>query len=154
MPLCLCVKPFPPSRFPSTTMPTTDLSAPLNRNEHAFGFWQNLTEGGPLYILFHILTALGVVVAIFTITRRFPLPWMLFASCMPFIWGSAAAHIGFLGKTIALVSESSTPPAILATRFTYDIVDFNWACIISVLLMVISWFARPRRLRHRDSINH
>jgi len=83
-------------------------------------------------------------VALFTIIRRLPLPWMLFASCMPFIWGSAAAHIGVLEQIIGLRLDSSTPVAVQAARFSYDIVAFNWACIISLLFMVISLLVRAK----------
>jgi hypothetical protein len=120
------------------------LSPDFSSPDHAFSFWQHLIDGGPLYILFQFLFVAWVFVALFTIFRRLPLPWMLFASCMPYIWGSAAAHIGVLEQVIGLTLDSSTPVAVQAARFSYDIVAFNWACIISLLLMAISLLARPK----------
>ena len=73
----------------------------------ATDFSQRLVEMGPLNLICHFLFVASVVGALVTILRRAALPWMLFMSCWPFIWASAAAHVGFISALVGL--DASAP---------------------------------------------
>ena len=105
-------------------------------------FWQQLIEGGPLYLLFHLLFVISVVLALVIVLRRSALPWMLFVSCMPFIWASAAAHISFVSHLMVL--DSTAPPATLIAPFLYATRLFNWGCVVSLAFIALAFLCRPK----------
>jgi hypothetical protein len=105
-------------------------------------FWQQLMEGGPLYLLFHLLFAISVVLALVVVLRRSALSWMLLVSFMPFIWASAAAHISFVSHLMVL--DSTAPPATLIAPFLYATRLFNWGCVVSVVFIALALLCRPK----------
>jgi hypothetical protein len=111
-------------------------------------FWQQLTEGGPLYLLFHILFLLSVILALVMIFLRPSLPWMLLVSCAPFVWAAAAAHISFVSHLALL--DSTAPPAALVAPFVYARRLFNWGCVVSAAFMVLAFICRSK---NENSVN-
>ena len=105
--------------------------------------------GGPLFMLLHLLFAVSSVAALVAILRRVPWPWTLTLSAVPFICASAAAHISFVGKLMIL--DASVPPEILIAPFIYAMRLFNWGCVVSLVLVVLAFFSRPKNERANNT---
>ena len=135
----MAATPMPPATpYPTPAPPSAELA----------GYFQDLLDGGPLYLLFHVLFFASVIVAVIIALRpHCALPWKLLAAFQPFIWASCAAHIGFLEAAIGLVRRmdlGERDPQLLIRPFVYDMHLFNWGCLISLVFIVWAFLSRAK----------
>ena len=104
-------------------------------------FHQRILEGGPLYVLFHVLFVASVPLALVVILRGRTLSWSLLASIAPFSMAALACHISSLGSFGFM-----EPPGVEDMRIylIHDVRFFWIATITSVTLALLSF--RVRRM--------
>jgi hypothetical protein len=123
-------------------MPSIQQNTSAQADHYDPSYWERLLHGGPFYILFHLLFVVGIVASVILIVRRAPLPWMLLAACMPFVWGAAAAHLGFINLLSVLGTPAS--PAAIAKEFVPVMRLFDAASVASALLVAMSFLCRRK----------